>query len=65
MAVDSLIIKLRTVPLGENSCKRNYFIDDKVSMEKFNTTDLHRFSWLEKLYMYVHKKTTVRSHSNK
>ena len=34
-AVDSLINKQqkKTVPLSENSCKHNYFTDDKHSME--------------------------------
>ena len=45
--------------MGENSCKRTYFIDVKHSMEKFDITDLHRFSWLGKPYM--HKKTAVKS----
>ena len=43
MAVDSLIINKRMVPLEENSCKRNYFIDGKYSMKNFNTTDLPNF----------------------
>ena len=29
--------------MGESSCKRNYFIDDKHSMENFITTGLHKF----------------------
>ena len=32
-------------------------------MENFNATDLRRISWLGKPYM--HKKNTVKSHSNK
>ena len=50
----------RSVPLGENSCKRsNYFIDGKHGMENLNTKDLCKFSWLEK--PYTHKKNTVKS----
>ena len=56
-----LLFNKRTVPLGENcSSKCNYFIDGKHSMDNFNTTKLHRFSYLAKLYM--HKKATVKSH---
>ena len=57
MVADLLIIQ------QENSFKHNYLIDGKHSMYNFNTTDLHRFSYLAKPYM--HKKTTVKSHSNK
>ena len=57
-----LLFNKRTVPLGENSSKSNYFIDGKHSMDNVNTTELHRFSQLGKPYM--HKKTTVKSHSN-
>ena len=48
----------RTIPIRENSCKLNCFIDGKYSMENFNITDLRRFSWLGKPYR--HKKTTVK-----
>ena len=51
----------RTLPLGENSSKCNYFIDGKHSIDNFNTTELQRFSKLGK--PYIHKKTTVKSHS--
>ena len=37
------LLKKRTVPLGKNSCKHNYFLDGKQSMENFDTLDLHRF----------------------
>ena len=40
-----------------------YLIDGKNSMENFYTRHFHRFSWLGKAYM--HKKTSVKSHSNK
>ena len=63
MVVYSLIINRRTVALGENSSKGNYFIDGKHSMDNFITTELHKFSKLGKPYM--HKKLTVKSHSNK
>ena len=46
MVVYSRIINKRTVPLGENSTKRNYVIDGKYGMVNFNNTELHRFhSW--------------------
>ena len=57
------LFKKRTVPLGENSCKGNYFVDGKQSMGNFDTPDLHRFSWLGKSYMY--KKATIQSLSDK
>ena len=38
----------RTVPLWENSCKRNYFIDGKQTMGNFDTPDLQRFWWMQK-----------------
>ena len=57
-----LLFNKGSVPLGENSSNRNYFIDGKHSMDNFNTTESHRFSWLGKLCM--HKKATVKSHSN-
>ena len=50
-------VKKRTVPLGKNSCKRNYFLEGKQSKGNFDTPDLQRFSWLGKSYTY--KKTTV------
>ena len=56
-----LLFNKRTVPLGENSSKCNYFIDGKHSMVNFNTVELNKFSWLGKAY--IHKKTTVESHS--
>ena len=37
------LFKKRTTSLGENSCKRNYFLDGKHSMGNFDTPDLHRF----------------------
>ena len=40
-----------------------FFIDGKHSMENFNITDLRRFSLLGKPYM--HKRNTVKIHSNK
>ena len=55
------LLNKTTVALGENSWKRNYFIDGKHGMENFNTTDLRRFSWLGKPHM--HKKIIVKSHS--
>ena len=39
-----LLFKKRTGPLGENSWKRNYFINGKHSMGKFDSPGLHRFS---------------------
>ena len=48
--------------MGENSCKRNYFIDVKHSMENLNTTDLHRFSWIGKT---VHTQENCRKISFK
>ena len=38
------LIKKRTVSLGENRGKRNFFIDGKHSKGNFVTLDLHRFS---------------------
>ena len=38
------LFRKRNAPPGENSGKRNYFIDGKHSMGNFNTTDLRRFS---------------------
>ena len=35
------LVKKRTVPQGENSCKRNCFIDGKQSLGNFDTPDLH------------------------
>ena len=58
-----VLFNKRTVPLGGHSSKHSYFINGKHSMDNFNTTDLHRLSWLGNLFM--HEKTTVRSHSNK
>ena len=58
-----LLFSKRTLPLGEISSKRKHCIDGKYSMDNFNTTQLHRFTLLGKLYM--HKKTTVEPHSNK
>ena len=57
-----LLFNKRTAPPGENSSNRIYFIDSKHSMDNFNTTESHRFSWLGKLHR--HKKATVKSHSN-
>ena len=37
-----LLFNKRTIPLRENSSKRNYFIDGKHSMDNFNTTDLQK-----------------------
>ena len=48
------------VPLGENSRKRNYFIDGKQSTENFSVTNLRRLSWLGNQCM--HKKNTVKSY---
>ena len=46
----------RTVPLGENSCKRNYCIDGKHSVENFDTV----------AGKTVHaQENTVKSHSSK
>ena len=42
MLVDPLIFNKRIVSSGENSCKRNYFLDGKQNVENFNTTDLHK-----------------------
>ena len=53
------LFKKRTVPLRENSHKRNYFLDGKQSIGNFDTQDLQRFSLLGKLYMYG--KSTVKS----
>ena len=39
-----LLFNKRTVPLGENSSKGNYFTDGKHSMDNFKTTELHGFS---------------------
>ena len=36
--------KKRTVSMGENSCKFNYFVDGKNSTKNSNTPDLHIFS---------------------
>ena len=33
------LFEKRTVPLGENSCKRNYFIDGKHIIGNFDTLD--------------------------
>ena len=51
------LFEKRAVPLGENSCKRNYFIDGKHGMGNFDTPYLQRFSKVGKSYM--RKKTTV------
>ena len=61
MAVDSLIINKKTVPLG-GKLFQACVIDGKHGMDNFNTTDLHRVSQLGQ--PYVHKKTTIKSHSN-
>ena len=57
----------RTVPYRwkktHATVRRTYFTDGKHGMENFNTTDLRRFSWLEKPYM--DKKNTVKSHSKR
>ena len=52
----------RTVSLGENCCNCDYLLMANI-MDNFNTTDLHRFLWQGKPYM--HKETTVKSHSSK
>ena len=39
-----VLFNKRTVPLGKDSSKRNYFIDGRHSIYNFNTTELHRFS---------------------
>ena len=36
-----LLLNKRTVPFGENSSKRIYFIDGKHSMDNSDTTELH------------------------
>ena len=47
-----LLFNKRTVPLGENSSKRNDFIDGKHCVGNFNTTELHRFSSLRAQEIY-------------
>ena len=53
----------RTAQPGENSCKHIYFIDGKHCMGNFHTPSVHRFLRVGKSYM--HKKTTVKSLSDK
>ena len=46
---NSLSLNKITVPLGENSSKRNYFIDGKHSLDIFNTTLINNHGQLDAL----------------
>ena len=53
LQLSHLLFNKRSLSSGENLSKRNYFIEDKYGVENFDTTELHRFSYI-KQNVHIH-----------